>query len=351
MNKVLLIMLLLLNTIQLSSQSQVFDAVDWNSNSTPRNNWLAAIGETPDIFIDFEDSNLRNSPPGPAYKNLHNVNSLFPLGLILIDEDASLWVSEGASFTWEDVDNNGQEDLGRASSYNATVDPANNNWSLSSFQENDLTLDFTANPVDYVCIYWTDWDLRGEAENFIDNANVLVTYIDNTTEQFATDRTSSGNSSSNAGWEFWGIFNNTKPAIKSIRIEPSDHDSEWGIDNIEYGTISSSCPDPPSTTLVCSDNSDSVTLTADSGYTNYMWYVYNTTTMSKEGLALSASQTLQLQGSDVGSIGTTVCYIYEATDGNGCPIELCCPECVQVEDCGTPCPLPNCTTVTYQRNN
>ncbi len=100
----------------------------------------------------------------------------------------------------------------------------------------------------------------------------------------------------------------------------------------------SSDPCTPEEYSVCSNNSNTAFLTAESGLMNYRWFEYDENTMMKTQL-IGTGQVLEIQASDIGSTGDKKCYIYEAEDGDGCLAELCCPICVGVEDC---CSSGNC---------
>ena len=244
------------------SQAQKFDPVDYTQNTTYRNNFLSAIGEQPDYCIDFEAANLRNSPVGPAYKNLNNVSGLFPNGVKFSETDGNLWVAQGKGMTWEDVNNDNDNDLGEG--------PVNTGqWALSNFEEESTTIDFGTNPVDYVSFYISDWDLAGKPENQMD-CSITLTYADNTTLVIATDRTASSK------YEFWGYY--VGPGgkkIKKVTLKCYNNDSQWGLDDVCYGT-KASC-----TLAVTASNSGpyctgatlnlSSTVTGASGSVTYSW--------------------------------------------------------------------------------
>jgi len=205
------------------SQAQKFDPVDYTQNASFRANFLSAIGETPDFCIDFEAANLRNTPVGPAYKNLHNVAGLFPNGVKFTETDNNLWVAQGKGMTWEDVNNDNDNDLGEG--------PVNTGqWALSNSELASTTIDFGTNPVDYVSFYFSDWDLAGKPENQMD-CIITLTFADNTTLVIMTDRTASSQ------YEFWGYY--VGPGgkkIKSVKLECYDNNSQWGLDDVCYGT-------------------------------------------------------------------------------------------------------------------
>lgn len=104
-------------------------------------------------------------------------------------------------------------------------------------------------------------------------------------------------------------------------------------------------PCDPILETVCDDATDSATLTADAGMTNYQWY-------NEAGiLAGETSQTLVVDSNTPGMADGSEDFYYEATDASGCPGELCCPVTVATEVCGTPCTTPNCFGISGTSNN
>lgn len=86
-------------------------------------------------------------------------------------------------------------------------------------------------------------------------------------------------------------------------------------------------PCDPILETVCDDATDSATLTADAGLTNYQWY-------NEAGiLAGETGQTLVVDSNTPGMADGSEDFYYEATDGDGCPGELCCPVSVEVMNC------------------
>ncbi len=100
----------------------------------------------------------------------------------------------------------------------------------------------------------------------------------------------------------------------------------------------------PDQYTICDNGSNSAQLTADAGYSNYIWYEYDLATETK-GAQVGTGQTLTITGTDVGPTGTTKCYVYEAEDNAGCDAGLCCPVCITTEEC---CPTENCFGVQIQ---
>ncbi len=118
--------------------------------------------------------------------------------------------------------------------------------------------------------------------------------------------------------------------------DPTCNDGE-----VEDYPLNIECPCPVNEHTICDDDSNEAVLTAESGYSNYIWFEYNEATMTK-GAQVGTGQTFTVTGSDVGPAGSRRCYVYEADGIDGCPAELCCPVCVITEEC---CPTPNCYNV------
>jgi hypothetical protein len=93
--------------------------------------------------------------------------------------------------------------------------------------------------------------------------------------------------------------------------------------------VSCSAPCPPSTYSMCVG--ESYTLTAPSGYSGYQWYTV--VGLTETPISGATSNTLV-----VTSAGT---YIWKATDGSSCPIELCCPVTIEIV-----APIVNCTILS-----
>ncbi len=127
--------------------------------------------------------------------------------------------------------------------------------------------------------------------------------------------------------------------VYTITITDADDPNCSITTTVQQSPCSTTCP--PNEFVICDDNSNVATLTADPGYTNYVWYEYDEATMTK-GIQVGLGQVLSVTGSDIGPAGSRKCYVYEANDSQGCLGELCCPVCVTTENC---CPNPNCYTV------
>ncbi len=97
-------------------------------------------------------------------------------------------------------------------------------------------------------------------------------------------------------------------------------------------------PCEPNENLICDDDSNVAVLTADPGFSNYVWYEYDDVTMTK-GSIVGTGQELTLRGSDIGSAGSRKCYIFEADGSDNCIVGSCCPVCISTEKC---CPDGNC---------
>lgn len=93
--------------------------------------------------------------------------------------------------------------------------------------------------------------------------------------------------------------------------------------------VQCSTPCPPSSFDFC--GGDSYTLTAPVGYTGYQWYILVGTTETPISGATSNVYIATMPGT----------YIYRASDGGNCPIELCCP--ITFNDVR---PLLSCTATT-----
>ncbi|MEZ4913236.1 MAG: hypothetical protein R2798_04175 [Chitinophagales bacterium] len=102
---------------------------------------------------------------------------------------------------------------------------------------------------------------------------------------------------------------------------------------------SSTCPqvDP---VQICNDGVDSVTLEAEAGTTNVVWYNSSDVQVGTGSQLIVTSATPGMEdGSDS--------YYYTANDANGCAGALCCPVAIETIDC---CPAPQCVGVTITKN-
>jgi hypothetical protein len=190
----------------------LFNAATTADNATTRANWLAAIGiASPQFLVNFESGFVNN-------QDISGVGGLFPAGLIIDDTspaDAVL-IQTGAGSI------GGSNPVG--------------NFSATHNEAPSLVLDFSASPVDYV----------GFLE--IDQASTsgVITFVGGATANFNLDTTGSGGNIE----EFFGIWRNDQPRIVSVAMNASG-DGEWGIDNIEYGTVPAAnvAPEPGSLAL------------------------------------------------------------------------------------------------------
>ncbi len=110
------------------------------------------------------------------------------------------------------------------------------------------------------------------------------------------------------------------------------------VDEVIVAPAPCSAACPPNEYTICDNDSNAADLTADAGFSNYIWYEYDENTMTR-GAQVGTGQVLTVVGSDIGPAGSRQCYVYEADGADGCPYELCCPVCVTTEEC---CPDENC---------
>ncbi|MCB0517280.1 MAG: hypothetical protein KDD49_14560, partial [Bacteroidetes bacterium] len=91
---------------------------------------------------------------------------------------------------------------------------------------------------------------------------------------------------------------------------------------------------------ICNDGVDSVTLEAEAGTTNVVWYNSSDVQVGTGSQLIVTSATPGMEdGSDS--------YYYTANDANGCAGALCCPVAIETIDC---CPAPQCVGVTITKN-
>jgi hypothetical protein len=174
------------------------NANDPGANAAARSAWLSAIGiASPEYVVDFE-SGFTNG------QNISGVTGLFPADLVITDTGAS------------------HQALVRSG--NGTFGGSNpvGTYALWHNESPYLTLDFSADPVDYVA--FQDIDQAG--------TDGIVTFVGGGTANVSFETTgSSGNSA-----EFIGLFRNDMPQIASVQLDASG-DASWGIDTIEYGVV------------------------------------------------------------------------------------------------------------------
>ena len=93
---------------------------------------------------------------------------------------------------------------------------------------------------------------------------------------------------------------------------------------------------------ICNDGSDTLTLTADAGLTNVMWYDSTTNTLIGSGISI------KITSSTLGLSDTYEAYYYTALDATGCTVSLCCPVQVKTIPC---CQISVQNTSTLCNNN
>jgi hypothetical protein len=93
---------------------------------------------------------------------------------------------------------------------------------------------------------------------------------------------------------------------------------------------------------ICNDGSDTLTLTAEAGLTNVMWY--DSTTNTLVGLGSS----IKITNTTLGLADTYEAYYYTAIDASGCAANSCCPIQVKTITC---CQISVQNTSTLCNNN
>jgi hypothetical protein len=195
------------------AQAQIFNSADAANNAATRTDWLAAVGiVSPTNLVDFESGFANN-------QNIHNVNGLFPAGLIIRDTSpaAAAIIRSGAGII------GGSNPVGT--------------FALTHNEQADLVLDFSANPIDYLA--FQDIDQAG--------TSALITFLGGATQNVSFETTASSGDTA----EFIGIWRNDRPQIVQIAMNASG-DARWGIDNIEYGSFATgaSAPEPATAFLM-----------------------------------------------------------------------------------------------------
>lgn len=176
----------------------LFNSENPSQNAVTRSAWLTAIGiESPQYLVDFE-SGFTNG------QNISGVPGLFPAGLVITDTSPS----------HQAIVRSGSGSFGGSNPVGT--------FALWHNEAAYLSLDFSANPVDYV------------AFQDIDQAatNGFVTFVGGGTANISFETTAvSGDSA-----EFYGIFRSDMPRIAVVWLDASG-DASWGIDMIEYGVV------------------------------------------------------------------------------------------------------------------
>lgn len=193
------------------ASTAVGDLVTFNSsnqagNASTRSDWLATVGiSSPEFLVDFE-SGFSDG------QNIHGL-AVLPGGLVIND------TGPGTPMI---IIESGSGDIGGSNPVGG--------FSATQDEQAFLELDFSANPVDYVGLM--DIDHTGTSG--------VVTFVGGTTANFSLDSTSGFGDTA----EFFGIFRNDLPQITKVELNASG-DGNWGVDNIEYGSIAS-VPEPSS---------------------------------------------------------------------------------------------------------
>ncbi|MCC6679433.1 MAG: hypothetical protein IT445_00875 [Phycisphaeraceae bacterium] len=191
--------LVILASIASTSQGsiQVFHATSPSNNSASRSSWLTAIGQSPMYLIDFETGFSDG-------QDIHNQT----LAGGMIVSGASNAVATVTSST---------SSLGGSSPLDT----------LALRFDDDAELDFFANPLDYIAFY----DINALAPAF--------------TIHFVGGNSITYNGTANQTIpRFTGFYRNDQPQIERVTLVGgrSVADPNWGIDNIEFGTIA--VPEP-----------------------------------------------------------------------------------------------------------
>ena len=102
---------------------------------------------------------------------------------------------------------------------------------------------------------------------------------------------------------------------------------------------SSTCPqvDP---VQICNDGVDSVTLEAEAGLTNVVWY-------NSSDVQVGTGSQLVVTSATPGMEDGSDSYYYTADNGGGCNGSACCPAAIETINC---CPAPQCLSVTVTKN-
>lgn len=170
----------------------VFDADGPGDSPETQTSWLDSISETPSVRINFE-----NFPDGQDV-----VGDTLGGSMTVLDPDATpiATISSGAG-------------LGGGN-------PIDN---LALRFDNRISLDFSSNPLAYLGLYYIDAS-GPRFELFFEGGGSQV---------YHADRTAVGGNSA----EFIGFDRNDEPFIERVTIRGggSNNDSDWGIDNVQFG--------------------------------------------------------------------------------------------------------------------
>lgn len=194
---------LLLSSTAAPGALQVFDAAGPGDSLSIRGDWLSAIGEAPPVFIDFES----------GFSDGQDMIGVTVAGLMTISDPDSLPVANISS--------------------GAGLGGGNPLGNLALQFDNRATLDFSGNPVDYLGLYYID-AAGPRFEVFFEGGG---------SEVYSADGTAASGDSA----EFIGFYRNDQPRITQVNIRGggSNVDGDWGIDNVELGSV----PEPTSATL------------------------------------------------------------------------------------------------------
>jgi len=132
-----------------------------------------------------------------------------------------------------------------------------------------------------------------------------------------------GEGSNNKSNDSNGVLNGTRSeetvASHDIAgVGNNNHSYDFGFEPLP------NCDNTPN--MICDDATTSYTLTAEAGLTNVVWY-------NSSDVQVGTGNTLVVDSNTPGMDDGNDSYYYEATDGNGCPIELCCPVYFETEVC------------------
>lgn len=189
-----------------SSQAAVvsFTSPDFASNGATRTSWLNAIGiSAGEHFVDYEAT-----PLGTINGN----SSVMPI-LTLTSSDGIAFVTAAPG------DMGGSNPIGLRA--------------VALREAGIQTLVFST-PIDYFALHCMDTSAL----------QLTLTFTNSTTE--VVNSPASGGSTGNTAI-FVGVWRNDRPQITQIVLNASGGDGEWGIDNLEYGSV---VPEPATLSLL-----------------------------------------------------------------------------------------------------